>query len=160
MQLTIPKAAKLYGKHRSTIHRHIEAGRLSCGFRGDGTRVVEMAELVRCYGEPDQLPPEMQPSATNEKEWMQQAMLHALQAMHQELVALREEVSILGSLPSPTSSDKRSPLHDQPKASDEFTQKRATVVSDKSKDSPTNNNNDPHGLRSLARALFQDSDKN
>jgi len=108
MQLTIPQVAKLYGKHRSTIHRHIEAGRLSCGFRGDGTRVVDMAELVRCYGEPKRLPPEMQPPASVEKEDLQQAMLQALQAMHQELVSLREEVAQLRQLPPPTASTKPS----------------------------------------------------
>lgn len=101
MQLTIPQAAKLYGKHRSTIHRHLEAGRLSCGFRGDGTRVIEMAELIRCYGEPKHLPAEMQPPATADQEGVQQAMLQALQAMHAELVALREEVAELRRLPAP-----------------------------------------------------------
>lgn len=139
MQLTIPQVAKLYGKHRSTVHRHIEAGRLSCGFRGDGTRVVDMAELVRCYGEPKQLPPEMQPAATVTKEDLQPAMLRALQAMHQELVSLREEVAQLRQLPPPPPTTKPSSLP----------QKAAT-------------DDDPHGLRSLARSMFENqaTDKN
>ncbi|MCM5705830.1 helix-turn-helix domain-containing protein [Larsenimonas salina] len=135
MQLTIPKAAKLYGKHRSTIHRHIESGRLSCGFRGDGTRIIEMSELIRCYGEPKHIPDEMQPPATPPQEGMQQAMLQALQAMHKELVALREEVAQLKHLPPPKSEDSTN-------------QDLPTTV--KKQDS------DPHGLRSLARSLYQD----
>ncbi|RAR56512.1 hypothetical protein BCL93_1283 [Onishia taeanensis] len=135
MQLTIPKAAKLYGKHRSTIHRHIESGRLSCGFRGDGTRIIEMAELIRCYGEPEHLPDDMQPPATPSQEDMQQAMLQALQAMHQELVALREEVAQLKQLPPPTNADQG---NQDPQASVQET------------------DSDPHGLRSLARSLYQD----
>tara|TARA_B100000929_G_scaffold280403_1_gene258378 strand:- start:112 stop:525 length:414 start_codon:yes stop_codon:yes gene_type:complete len=135
MQLTIPKAAKLYGKHRSTIHRHIDSGRLSCGFRGDGTRIIEMAELIRCYGEPERLPDDMQPAATTRQEDMQQAMLQALQAMHQELVALREEVAQLKQLPPPTNADQGNPA---PSAAVQET------VSD------------PHGLRALARSLYQD----
>lgn len=141
MQLTIPKAAKLYGKHRSTIHRHIESGRLSCIFRGDGARVVEMAELVRCYGEPKHLPPEMQPPATSQEEDMQPAMLQALHAMHQELVALREEVATLRRLPPP------GPDQGAPEQNPTATQ-----------DPDTPDNGDPHGLRSLARSLYQDGD--
>ncbi|MAG54583.1 helix-turn-helix domain-containing protein [Halomonas sp. 707B3] len=52
MQFTITEAAKLYGKQRKTLYRHIESGQLSCGFRGDGKRVLDLAELIRCYGEP------------------------------------------------------------------------------------------------------------
>lgn len=133
MQLTIPKAAKLYGKHRSTIHRHIEAGRLSCGFRGDGTRVIEMAELIRCYGEPQHFPDEMQPSATPRQEDMQQAMLQALHAMHSELVALRQEVAELRQLPPPPAQPSTSPPETTP----------ATQPQDE----------DPHGLRSLVQSL-------
>ncbi|UYO76372.1 helix-turn-helix domain-containing protein (plasmid) [Halomonas qinghailakensis] len=137
MQLTIPQVAKLYEKHRSTIHRHIESGRLSCGFRGDGTRVVDIAELVRCYGEPKQLPPEMQPDATAKSEDLQPAMLQALQAMHQELVSLREEVAQLRQLPPPPASTKPSALP----------QKTETYE-------------DPHGLRSLARSMFENQANN
>lgn len=133
MQLTIPQAAKLYGKHRSTIHRHIEAGRLSCGFRGDGTRVVEMAELVRCYGEPKHLPPELQPPATPDQDGLQQAMLQALQAMHRELVALREEVAQLRRLPPPPGPDQGNQV-EPPVA-------------------PQEPDSDPHGLRALVRGL-------
>ncbi|RCV86024.1 helix-turn-helix domain-containing protein [Vreelandella rituensis] len=52
MQLTITEAAKLYGKQRKTLYRHISAGRLSCSVRGDGHRVIDLSELIRCYGEP------------------------------------------------------------------------------------------------------------
>ncbi|GAB2804936.1 hypothetical protein GCM10027040_36320 [Halomonas shantousis] len=138
MQLTIPKAAKLYGKHRSTIHRHIEAGRLSCGFRGDGTRVLEMSELIRCYGEPKHLPEDMRPSATPHQEDMQQAMLQALHAMHSELVALRQEVAELRQLPSPIAQPATPPPETMP----------ATQPQDE----------DPHGFRSLVQSLREQND--
>ncbi|EGP17893.1 hypothetical protein, partial [Halomonas sp. TD01] len=93
----------------------------------------------RCYGEPKQLPPEMQPTATVTKEDLQPAMLRALQAMHQELVSLREEVAQLRQLPPPPPTTKPSSLP----------QKAAT-------------DDDPHGLRSLARSMFENqaTDKN
>ena len=127
MQLTIPQSAKLYGKHRSTVHRHIESGRLSCTLRGDGVRVIDMAELVRCYGEPAHLPPALQPNTTQDPEPFQQAMLQALHAMHSELVALREEVRHLRQLPAP----------------DTETRAQETGADD-----------DPHGLRAMARSAF------
>lgn len=52
MQFTITEAAKLYGKQRKTLYRHIESGLLSAGLRGDGKRVIDLSELIRCYGEP------------------------------------------------------------------------------------------------------------
>lgn len=128
MQLTVPQAARLYRKHRSTVHRHIESGLLSCVLRGDGTRVIDMTELVRCYGEPKHMPPELQPNATQDQEPFQQAMLQALQAMHRELIALREEVTQLRQLPAP--------------------QEKSAGVTPSSSD-------DPHGLRAMARRAFE-----
>jgi hypothetical protein len=105
MQLTIPQAAKLYQKHRSTLHRHIERGVISCGVRGDGVRVVDLSELIRAYGESKNKPPELQPNATATAPApatdLQQAMLHELQAMRLELIQLREEVAGLKRLPAP-----------------------------------------------------------
>lgn len=73
MKLTISDAARLYGIHRSTIHRHMKAGRLSCVFQEDGSRALDLSELIRCYGEPPNSPeivrqgatPSATPSATH-----------------------------------------------------------------------------------------------
>jgi len=54
-KLTLIEAAKLYGKSRVTLYRHARKGTLAAEKRtrgGKGTYVVDMAELVRCYGEP------------------------------------------------------------------------------------------------------------
>ena len=131
MQLTVPQAANLYRKHRSTIHRHIEAGRLSCSVRGDGHRVLDLSELIRCYGEPATPPPELQPDATAEGLEVQRAMLQELQAMRAEIHRLREEVASLRALPPPE------PPQEAPQAAPD--------------DTPTHD--DPNGLRSLVRAL-------
>lgn len=52
MKLNLSQAARLYGKQRKTLYRHIESGRLSSTIQGDGRQVVDMSELIRCYGEP------------------------------------------------------------------------------------------------------------
>lgn len=132
MQQTISQAAQLYGKARSTIHRAIDAGRLSCSVRGDGVRVIQLAELIRVWGEPPNAPPQAQQNATPQEADTQQAMLQELQAMRAELVALREEVAQLRRLPAPPEPQEAAPPTPEPAQ-------------------PADN--DPHGLRGMVRAL-------
>jgi hypothetical protein len=116
VQQTISQAARLYGKARSTIHRAIEAGRLSCSIRGDGVRVLDLSELIRLWGEPPNAPPQTQQNATPAEPDTQQAMLQELQAMRRELQALREEVHQLRALPAPDKPDApdATPRRDRP----------------------------------------------
>ena len=109
MQQTISQAARLYGKARSTIHRAIDAGRLSCSIRGDGVRVLDLSELIRLWGEPPNTPPQAQQNATPDEPDTQQAMLQELRAMRRELVALREEVHQMRALPAPYARSEAKP---------------------------------------------------
>lgn len=101
MQQTISQAAQLYGKARSTIHRAIASGRLSCSFRGDGVRVIDLAELIRLWGEPIQSPDETQQNATQPDDDAQQGLVAELRALREEVKRLREEVRELRTLPAP-----------------------------------------------------------
>lgn len=47
---SISEAAKLTGKARSTLHRHLKDGKLSKELDTDGQPVIDTAELVRVYG--------------------------------------------------------------------------------------------------------------
>lgn len=85
MQFTITEAAKLYRKQRKTIYRHIEAGRLSVGVRGDGHRVIDLSELIRCYGEPPQALPASDTKKTHVTTQSDTPLTHSLIA---ELVEL------------------------------------------------------------------------
>lgn len=49
-KISISEAARLAGKPRSTIHRHIEKGKLSREMDGQGRPVIDVAELERVYG--------------------------------------------------------------------------------------------------------------
>lgn len=144
MQLTLPEASRLFGKHRATIHRHIDAGRLSCTVRGDGKRVIDLSGAIRAYGEPAEMPTELQHSATPAGDDVQQAMLRALQAMHGELVALRQEVAELKDqqrlLPAPVhrQDGTNAPAGEALPASE----------------GQDSGSKDPHGLRALARDLL------
>lgn len=125
MQQTISEAARLYGKARSTIHRAIAAGRLSCSVRGDGVRVIDLAELIRLWGEPKHAPAQPQQNATPQNSDTQQAMLEELQALRAEVAALRQEMRRLPAPESPPETKKADPA---PEA-------------------------DPYGLRSLVASL-------
>lgn len=146
MQFTVTDAAKLYGKNRSTIHRHIEAGRLSCTFRGDGQRVIDLAELIRCYGEPSQLPAELQQDATPEEPPSQQALLQVMQAMHQELVALRREFAQL------TETVEQQRLLPPPAAEPPPPPGPPEAPQERREPDPARED-DPHGFRALVQRL-------
>lgn len=49
-EVNISEAARLAGKGRSTIQRHIKLGKLSAGTDAAGNPVIETSELCRVYG--------------------------------------------------------------------------------------------------------------
>lgn len=83
MNMTITEAAKLYGKQRKTLFRHIAEGCLSCRVRGDGHCIMSLPELIRCYGEP--------PSSPKDGETLTRAMLEGLQTRRKEVEQLRAD---------------------------------------------------------------------
>ena len=115
MQQTVSQASQLYGKARSTIHRAIATGRLSCSVRGDGVRVIDLAELIRLWGEPSNKPEATQQNATAEIEPTQHALIAELQALRAELRELRDEVKELRRLPAPQQKVEQQPV---PESSD------------------------------------------
>lgn len=50
-KLNLSQAAKLTGKNRTTIWRHINSGKLSSERDRDGLPFVDTSELIRVYGE-------------------------------------------------------------------------------------------------------------
>ena len=50
-KLNITQAAKVVGKDRRTIQRHIKDGKLSCEQTKGGRKVIDASELIRAYGE-------------------------------------------------------------------------------------------------------------
>ena len=47
--VSISEASRLTGKGRQTLYRHIKQGKLSAITDGDGSRVIQLAELERLY---------------------------------------------------------------------------------------------------------------
>lgn len=52
-KLTISEAAKIYSLTRGAIYDRINAGTLSTSLNERGNKVVDMADLIRIYGEPN-----------------------------------------------------------------------------------------------------------
>lgn len=101
MQLTVKQAAEAYGKARSTIHRAAKRGRLSTNTRRDGTRVVDLAELIRLWGEPPYPPAERNAGGNVDDAEAQQALIDELQELRREVAALRDELTQQRALPAP-----------------------------------------------------------
>lgn len=91
-QLTIGRAAKLYGMHRSTLYEAVAKGRVSAGIDGKGQRVIDLAEMIRRYGEP---PSSARQNPTPVSEAPAVLQDTALQPLLDELRLLREEVAQL-----------------------------------------------------------------
>ena len=85
MRHTLSEAARLVGKDRSTIHRHINSGQLSKGVDNDGMPYVETSELIRAYG----------PLRHDEPPVLIHAENLNIDAVMAELKALRDAVSRL-----------------------------------------------------------------
>lgn len=88
---SISEAARLTGKSRSTIHRHIKSGKLAKEPGAEGTPVIDTAELHRVYGDlshshtPTHVP-ERQPDTPSDRDLLQE-----LEALRRENDSLRAD---------------------------------------------------------------------
>ena len=85
---TISEAARLTGKARSTLHRHIKSGKLSKGEDDDGMPVIDTSELQRVYG-PLQLQHSSETVAIIQHETPQKDSQNS--SLQAEVEALRQE---------------------------------------------------------------------
>ena len=102
--VSISEAARLTGKNRRTLHRHIEAGRLSVSHDATGAPQVEIVALLRVYG-PLKHAPVSQPAPEAQSEAVSQEATFSNEVVPQvphsdtlELVTLRAEVDKLQAL--------------------------------------------------------------
>jgi len=78
-KVNLSQAAKLTGKNRTTIWRHIDSGKLSIERDRDGLPFVDTSELIRVYGE-------LEPIATGEAE----KKPHQATPNYEDLIAIVE----------------------------------------------------------------------
>jgi hypothetical protein len=80
-KVNLSQAAKLTGKNRTTIWRHIHSGKLSIERNRDGLPFVDTSELIRVYGE-------LEPIATVEDKEKPHQATHS----YEELIGLIEQL--------------------------------------------------------------------
>lgn len=146
MDFSVSAAAKLYGKQRKTLYRHMESGRLSYRVQGDGHRVIDLSELIRVYGEPSSpiarsdTEPTHPDSPSDTPVW--HAMLDELRALRKEVADLKQQ---LLRLPAPQPMDSLPEEATQDVKREEITEKAKK------------NDDDPHGFRELVQSIRENS---
>jgi len=95
--VSISEAARLTGKGRQTIYRHIKQGKLSTKTIGDGTQVIPVTELERVYGfrEQDETISKPVPSETSK-----------VSVLEAEIISLKSDITRLNSQVDDLKKDK------------------------------------------------------
>jgi hypothetical protein len=104
-KLTLGRMAKLYGLHRSTLYEAVDKGRVSAGFNGKSQRVIDLAEMIRVYGEPpgnptfspDTFTPQPDSHPTPPTQWAE--VLAELRLLREEVTGLRAELRLIEHKP-------------------------------------------------------------
>ncbi|WP_139208982.1 MULTISPECIES: entry exclusion protein 1 [Pseudomonas] len=113
--LTLGRMAKLYGLHRSSLYQAVAEGRVSSGHDGKGQRVIDLAEMIRVYGEPPASTrhpiPNNPTSSTAQPDTIQTpdiaALIEELKALRGEIAELRETMKFLEHKPNSIESGKK-----------------------------------------------------
>ena len=91
--VSITDAARLTGKSRRTIQRHIATGKLSVSHTDATGKSIETSELIRCYGEIKKI------NVTPEKDLKQVTMSHDVTLLidknESEIKLLKQQVALL-----------------------------------------------------------------
>lgn len=114
MQLSVSDAARLYGKPRKSMYRHMDAGRLSYHVLGDGRRIIDLSELIRVYGEPPggrhgNDTPSEGGGDTHGESVLLRAMLEELQGLRREVAELKQQMRLLPA-PDAGQGEARKPV--------------------------------------------------
>ena len=88
---SISEAARLSGKSRSTLHRHIKSGKLSKEPGPNGDPVIDTSELRRVYGDVLQLGAASEQAPEQRASPQNSALEAEYAALRRENEALREE---------------------------------------------------------------------
>lgn len=102
MKTTIGKMAKLYDLHRSTLYEAVQKGRISAPEHdGKGQRLIDLAEMIRVYGEPPGRTPTPSQTPADIPPDTMQDLLAELRALRMEVAELRQTMQRIEHKPDP-----------------------------------------------------------
>jgi hypothetical protein len=102
MKTTIGKMAKLYVLHRSTLYEAVQKGRVSASERdGKGQRLIDLAEMIRVYGEPPGSAPTPNSTPADIPPDTMHDLLAELRALRLEVAELRHTMQRIEHKPEP-----------------------------------------------------------
>lgn len=94
-KVNLSQASKLAGKNRTTIWRHIKAGKLSSERDYEGNPLIDTSELIRVYGK-------IKTTATPEQQGMQHQatlsyneLVKTIESLRSEQSEMKEQINIL-----------------------------------------------------------------
>lgn len=116
--VSISEAARLTGKNRSTLHRHIQQGKLSKTIDETGESKIDTSEILRVYGAFIGVTKEhdatfsIQQQATSETVLLQQEILHLKEMlqMKDNLLAEKERIIMFLEDKSTTENNVAKPV--------------------------------------------------
>ena len=91
-KVNLSQAAKIVGKNRTTIWRHINAGKLSYERDRDGMPHVDTSELIRVYGELKQVATEEVIEKPHNATPSYYDLLNAINLLRKEQAEMKEQI--------------------------------------------------------------------
>ena len=93
----VAEAARLVGKDRKSIYRHIKQGKLSSYIGSDGEKYIDTAELIRVYGQietPETLDetPSISQNETPETALLLRELIDVVKHQSEQLEAIKGEL--------------------------------------------------------------------
>jgi hypothetical protein len=108
-KVNLSQAAKLTGKNRTTIWRHIHSGKLSIERDRDGLPFVDTSELIRVYGELEPIAAGETKKKPHQASYSYEDLIAIIELLRKEQAEMKAEIENLTNrltyIPEPNSKE-------------------------------------------------------
>jgi hypothetical protein len=108
-KVNLSQAAKLTGKNRTTIWRHIHSGKLSIERDRDGLPFVDTSELIRVYGELEPIATDSSEKKPHQATYDYEDLIAIVDLLRKEQAEMKAEIENLTNrltyIPEPNSKE-------------------------------------------------------
>lgn len=118
-KVNLSQAAKLTGKNRTTIWRHIHSGKLSIDRDRDGLPFVDTSELIRVYGELEPIATDGTQKKPHEATLGYEDLVATIELLRKEQAEMKKQINDLTKRitykPEPTINTEKRKAEDDPR---------------------------------------------